>query len=84
MSNETNEQPSNAIESSTLLGLFHRSYDYYEWDDIICVSNVAQKLKDEYEKLDVSDCYPLVDESLHGEFRDREAGHYAITEVKVV
>lgn len=53
-----------------LYGLFSYSYDWYEWEDLVVVSDSVYKLKDYYVKYhNGCDEPPLVDEDQHSSFK---------------
>jgi len=63
-----------------MFGLFHCSYDYYEWLELICVANTEQKLL-EY---GLANKFEIVTTGLdeHNNMKDRETYHYYVTEIK--
>ena len=68
-----------------MLGLFHYTYDYYEWEKLIAISEDRKKLKERWKKeVTVS---PLIGESKHYSMEElhRESGlgsHYVIKKVE--
>jgi len=66
-------------------GLFSYSYDWYEWEYLVCVSESEGKLVERYHNLD--DAGQLVmhyQEDLHSELADKEVAHLMIKEVEVL
>lgn len=65
-------------------GLFIYSYDWYEWEDLICVSNSETKLIEKFTEV-AGDGQELVTcESHHSVLRDKEERHYMIKDVEVL
>lgn len=64
-------------------GLFNYSYDYYQWEYLICVSENESKLKDKYNEIkddeELATC-----EGRHKELASKEIQHYMIEEVEVL
>jgi len=68
-----------------LYGLFSYSYDWYEWEDLVVVSDSVDKLKDYYVKHhNGGDEPPLVDECLHEKYAFKEYRHFMIKEVEFI
>lgn len=67
-----------------MLGLFEITWDYYCWEDLICVSDSRYMLRDEYKKIDQND--PLLSEDdSHIIYREHtEIAHYVIKKVKLL
>jgi hypothetical protein len=69
-----------------LYGLFFNTYDYYEWHDLVAVSDSAEKLEELYKELTKGERDN--ERLLNGVFRtpavDNEEAHYNIEEIKVV
>lgn len=66
-----------------LYGLFGYTYDWYEWEELVVVSNSKEKLvmyyetyKDQYSK--------LVEEQLHKRYQDDGYNHMTIKEVEYI
>lgn len=60
-----------------MFGLFNYSYDWYEWRDLVAVSDSIEKLK--------AECpHGLMDQKGHEKAQNKEIGHYTIEPVKVI
>ena len=71
-----------------MYGLFCMTYDYYEWEDLICVSRKVDKLIDRA-KLpnDFGDVTPLINKvagESNKELMEGEVRHLLIKEIKVI
>ena len=72
-----------------MYGLFSMTYDYYEWEDLICVSRKVDKLIDQVKKLprDFGDVPPLINKvagESNKELMEREVRHLLIKEIEVI
>ncbi len=68
-----------------MLGLFRYRYDYYEWEDLIAVSECYKKLMDKFNDVNNdSDILCVVTEDLHNELANQEERHYMIKEVELL
>lgn len=67
-----------------MYGLFQYTYDYHEWEYLICVSENKKDLLSHLKSLD--DIYSMFanNEIDHEKLSDNETSHYMIKEVKVV
>lgn len=66
-------------------GLFSYSYDYHEWEYLICVSEDEGKLIDKYHYIDNEGIHELVTcEGRHSELGDKEVYHFMIKDVEVL
>ncbi|MCP3702303.1 MAG: hypothetical protein GY954_05140 [Alteromonas sp.] len=67
-----------------MFGLFKVTFDYYKWEDLVCVSAVKCTLE-RFHKDNVND-HPLLSEEESKEISDRreEKFHYVILEVKEI
>ncbi|QHZ59849.1 hypothetical protein HWD03_gp118 [Alteromonas phage vB_AmeM_PT11-V22] len=66
-------------------GLFSYSYDHYEWEYLVCVSESEDKLVERYHSFD--DAGQLVmhyQEGLHNELAGKGVAHLMIKEVEVL
>lgn len=67
-----------------MFGLFKISFDYYAWEDLVCVSAVKESLEKFY-KENIGD-YPLYNKEKSDEIKEgrSEEYHYVILEVKEI
>ncbi len=71
--------------SNNMFGLFNRRYDYFEYDELLAVSESRSKLKKHYASLGLDvlgDKDPLLDEEKHRECSRLEKDHYVIVPIK--
>lgn len=66
-----------------LYGLFEYSYDYYEWENLICASEDIGKLREYYENIRFK-YHILINEKEHKIYNKRGTGHYLIKKIKVI
>lgn len=64
-----------------MFGLFKCSYDYYEWRDLVCVSDSVEKLKAYYGEF-IDDYLLVEDEQEHEKLKNNESSHYYIFPVQ--
>ena len=63
--------------------LFKYSYDYYEWENLIAVSNDINLLEKRYASEDQD--VPLISyKEEHEHYQDREEGHFSINSVEFI
>lgn len=62
-----------------MYGLFLNTYDYYELNDLVCVSSSKEKLRECKPK-----DYPLLHGKRQEEAKEDEAIHYVIEEIDSV
>ena len=69
-----------------LYGLFYNTYDYYEWHDLVAVSESIEKLEELYKERTKGefDNERLLNDVFRVPAIDSEECHYNIEEVKVV
>ena len=66
-----------------MYGLFKNSYDYYEWHDLIAVSENIEKLIARHDS--IGDGYPLItDNKKRIKAKNNETYHYVIEEVECI
>ncbi len=68
-----------------MLGLFRYRYDYYEWEDLIAISEDVEKLINKFHDINKDDeisC--ILIEELHESMQDKEERHYMIKEVELL
>lgn len=58
-----------------MYGLFHCTYDYYEWMDLICVADTKEALVKHCETT------PITDETTHKGMVDKERQHFYIISI---
>lgn len=65
-----------------MYGLFMFTYDYYEFESILCVSESTDSLNAEY----IRSYGPnrIINEEQHDSYRDSGESHYVIMELEVV
>ncbi len=72
-----------------MYGLFLKTYDYYEWNDLICISESRQKLRDRHATGETDGLYgdrslfEYVGDTPKG-LRDKETVHFVIQIVEVL
>ncbi len=68
-----------------MFGLFKNTYDYYEWHDLVCVSQTKEKLEKHYKEIEPNQHEKPI---LYGDEQkiaaDCERVHYTIEPVLVV
>jgi len=67
-----------------LYGLFSYSYDYYEWEELECISRLRSRLEYYYHTHQESTVLIYGGEEEHIHLGNKEVSHYMIKEVKVV
>ena len=68
-----------------MLGLFEYSYDYYEWEDLIAVSESSDKLIKKFHEVKKDDEVSCVlIEELHEQNQKFEERHYMIKGVELL
>jgi hypothetical protein len=69
-----------------MLGLFKMTFDYYTWEDLICISDSSEKLVKRYNQKEKESGYPLfdIDKSRYVREGRTEEHHYVICPVEVV
>ncbi len=68
-----------------MLGLFRYRYDYYEWEDLIAVSEDVENLIKKFHDINTDDeisC--ILIEELHKSMQGNEERHYMIKEVELI
>lgn len=65
-------------------GLFIYTYDYYEWEDLIAVSESADRLKERHLEEKKQDYKLATNEDEHNELAHMETYHYMIKDVELV
>lgn len=64
-----------------MYGLFFYEYDYYEFEQLVVVSESKEKLIN----YDRSDSYPIANgDDEHRKFYIENLSHYAISEIKLI
>ena len=68
-----------------MYGLFNYTYDYYEWEELICVSESVEKLQAKYILIKDSIIDGLVEsEEAHCDSQKMEINHCYIKKVEIV
>lgn len=67
-----------------MYGLFEYSYDYYEWENLICVSDSVDRLKEYYKDKSVLDDPLVSSDEEHDHLASCEKYHYQINRVLLV
>lgn len=76
---ETQNARPTEVESTALLGLFHYSYDYHEWESLRAASFDREKLEAEHAKTLNPEGNPIAeDEEEHMNWAKREKYHWQI------
>ena len=65
-----------------MFGLFHRTYDHFEWDDLVSVSTSRERLVEKYHSLEPR--HVLIANEQYAEYRDDEHCHFAIVEIDLI
>jgi len=65
-----------------MYGLFKNYYAFYEWHDLICVSESEGGLVEHYANLESS--LPLLSGADQEEAKNKQSQHYVIEKIKVV
>lgn len=68
----------------TMYGLFYMTYDYHEWENLVCVSDSIDKLI-RYAKGKGCPITVLPDnKDEHDHYASKETAHYVISEVEAI
>lgn len=65
-----------------MYALVEFTYDYYEWERTIAVSEDPARLRERYAEEDTD--YPLISRALHRKFCDKEDHHFCIEPVAYI
>lgn len=67
-----------------MYGLFSYSYDHYEWENLVCVSESQKKLIDRVYETTKGDILLVHTEDTHSELADEGTFHLMIKEIEVI